>query len=238
MLSSYNRALTIFSDDGKLFQTEYALEASKCSATIVALQSSPPDPAIIIGVEKFEKMILQKQQSSKKVVMIDEHVACAFAGRPADARLLIQKAQVECQSHRLTYEDPISVENIARYIATIMLKCTQYGGVRPFGVSMLICGFDSSKKPHIYQTLPSGHLSEWKACGIGKYERPIQEYLEKLDWDQGFSTDETIKTAITALRENCSCKNIEIAELKYGETGPVFHILTDQEIEEHANNLE
>lgn len=237
-MSSYNRPLTIFSNDGRLFQVEYATAAVKSSPTLIALKT---DSAIVIGVEKPEMMKLQKQQVSStglaaaggKVVMVDDHILCAFAGLPADARILIHKAQFECQSHKVQYEDPISVGNLTKKIASIMLKSTQYGGVRPFGVAMFICGFDSNKVPHIYESLPTGSFSEWKAWAMGQFGRPVQEYLEK-SWSDGMSLIDTIKMAINAIRENCEIsqfQNIEIAYLQCDDTE--LHILKDDDIEKY-----
>lgn len=86
----------------------------------------------------------------------------AETGLTADARVLIQMAQTECQSHRLTVEDPVTVDYISRYIARIQQKYTQQGGVRPFGISTLVVGHDADKSPRLYHTDPAGMFSEWK----------------------------------------------------------------------------
>jgi 20S proteasome subunit alpha 4 len=119
---------------------------------------------VVLGVEKKTVQKLQDPRTVKKIMMLDDHVALAFAGLTADARVLVNRARIECQSHRLTVEDPVSIEYITRYIAGIQQKYTQSGGVRPFGVSSLIIGFDSDKVPKLYQTDPSGIYSEWKVC--------------------------------------------------------------------------
>jgi 20S proteasome subunit alpha 4 len=97
-----------------------------------------------------------------KIGLIDSHVCLAFAGLNADARILIDKARVEAQSHRLTVEDPVSIEYITKHIAGVQQRYTQSGGVRPFGISTLIIGFDKNDTvPHLYQTEPSGIYSAW-----------------------------------------------------------------------------
>lgn len=97
-----------------------------------------------------------------KICLVDTHVALAFAGLNADARILVDKARLEAQSHRLTVEDPVSIEYITKYVAGVQQRYTQSGGVRPFGISTLIVGFDpNDKTPRLYQTEPSGIYSAW-----------------------------------------------------------------------------
>lgn len=139
-------------------------------------------------------------RSVKKIVNLDDHIALACAGLKADARVLINRARIECQSHRLTVEDPVTVEYITRYIAGLQQKYTQSGGVRPFGLSTLIVGFDPySGTPALYQTDPSGTFSAWKANATGRNSNSIREFLEKNYKET--SGQETIKLAIRALLE-------------------------------------
>ena len=97
-----------------------------------------------------------------KISNVDTHVCLAFAGLNADARILVDKARLEAQSHRLTVEDPVSIEYITKYIAGVQQRYTQSGGVRPFGISTLVVGFDpQSEEARLYQTEPSGIYSAW-----------------------------------------------------------------------------
>ncbi|KAG2327668.1 hypothetical protein Bca52824_010396 [Brassica carinata] len=119
-------------------------------------------------------------RSARKIVNLDNHIALACDGLKADACVLINKARIECQSHRLTLEDPVTVEYIIRYIAGLQQKYTQSGGVRPFGLSTLIVGFDPyTRIPAPYQTDPSGMFSAWKANATGRNSNSIREFLEK-----------------------------------------------------------
>lgn len=128
----------------------------------------------------------------------------ACAGLKADARVLINRARIECQSHRLTVEDPVTVEYITRYIAGLQQKYTQSGGVRPFGLSTLIVGFDPyNDVPSLYQTDPSGTFSAWKANATGRNSNSMREFLEKNYKET--SGQETIKLAIRALLEASIC---------------------------------
>jgi 20S proteasome subunit alpha 4 len=150
----------VFSPDGHVFQVEYALEAVKRGTCAVGVKGAD---IVVLGCEKRSAMKLQDTRiTPSKICLLDNHVALAFAGLNADARILVDKARVEAQSHRLTVEDPVSIEYITKYVAGVQQKYTQSGGVRPFGISTLVVGFDPNDKvPRLYQTEPSGIYSAW-----------------------------------------------------------------------------
>ena len=224
-MSKYARSITRFSPDGRLFQIEHAHAAVQRGTTVVATKSKD---LIAIAIEKTSIVKLQDTSTFRKVCPLDSHVMCAFAGLHADARVLIDKAQVQCQSHRLTYEDPITIERIARFIATTQLKYTQRAGVRPFGIATLVCGFDQTGEGHIYETLPSGLYTEWKARTIGKHDQTVMEYLEKHNKDDQ-SDEDALKLAVGALLEvvENGSKNLEVAFMKKGET---MRLMTEDEL--------
>lgn len=157
--------------------------------------------------------------------MVDNHVCLAFAGLNADARILIDKARVEAQNHKLNLADPVSIEYLTRYVAGVQQKYTQSGGVRPFGVSTLIAGFDvGDNTPRVYQTEPAGIYNAWKATAIGRASKAAREYLEK-NWKEGLSRDETIHLAVSSLLEvvQTASGNIELAIMDPGKDVEFLH---------------
>jgi|EP00933_Yihiella_yeosuensis_P051038 20S proteasome subunit alpha 4 len=248
---SYDRAITVFSPDGHLFQVEYAMEAVRRGAVALGVVAAD---TIIFAVEKKNVAHLQDPRTIRKLVKLDEHLTLAFAGLTADSRNLIDRARVECQSHRLTFEEPASVAHIARFVAQTQQKFTQRGGRRPFGLSTLIAGFDTDGTPRIFQTDPSGTYSEWKACAIGRSHSKITAFLETLYFNEPPTRDndrddgkaktkvaseaelaaaqaqvDPIKVAIQVLVEVVEnpLKNIEIAVMKQGKP---FELLDVEEI--------
>ncbi|AWP04027.1 Proteasome subunit alpha type-7 isoform 3 [Scophthalmus maximus] len=199
MAARYDRAITVFSPDGHLFQVEYAQEAVKKGSTAVGIRGKD---IVVLGVEKKSVAKLQEERTVRKICALDEHVCMAFAGLTADARIVINRARVECQSHRLTVEDPVTVEYITRYIATLKQRYTQSNGRRPFGISALIVGFDYDGTPRLYQTDPSGTYHAWKAIKLA-----IKALLEVVQ-----SGGKNIELAV--IRRNQPLKLLESKEIE------------------------
>eukprot|EP00003_Mantamonas_plastica_P004192 TRINITY_DN1330_c0_g2_i2.p1 TRINITY_DN1330_c0_g2~~TRINITY_DN1330_c0_g2_i2.p1 ORF type:complete len:249 (+),score=85.77 TRINITY_DN1330_c0_g2_i2:2021-2767(+) len=234
-MSRYDRAITVFSPAGHLFQVEYALEAVNRGSTAVAVRGKD---CVVMGVQKKSTLKLQESRTVRKVVKLDKHIALCFTGLRADARVLVNRARIECQSYRLTVEDAPSVEYITKYIAGIQQKYTQSGGVRPFGISNLIAGFDVDENPVLYETDPSGNYAAWKANSTGKNSKTVKEFLEK-NYEDGEEGDEaaTVKLTLRALMEvvDSAQKNVDIAVMRRDE-GLVF--LDEETLEKYVKEIE
>ncbi|EYC32190.1 hypothetical protein Y032_0003g1450 [Ancylostoma ceylanicum] len=191
---------------------------------------------IVIGVEKKSIPALQDDRTIRKIHMIDDHVMLAFAGLSADARVLVDRARIECQSYKLTLEDPVTVAYISRYIANTKQRFTQSPGRRPFGISMLIGGFDFDGHPRLFKTEPSGAYYEYLANSTGRGEKPVREYLEEHYSDDTIKDEaSTLKLVVKALSQvvQSGAQNIEIAVMKRSDVpGECTHrVLTVEEVE-------
>lgn len=193
---------------------------------------------MVLGCEKRTTLKLQNPRiTPSKICKVDNHVLLAFAGLNADARILVDKARVEAQSHRLTLEDSVTVEYLTKYVAGVQQKYTQSGGVRPFGIATIIAGFDSNDNvPKLYQTEPSGVYNAWKAHAIGRSSKTVKEFLEK-HYEEDMSDEQTIKLTIKSLLEvvQTGAKNIEVSVLKSGDR---IEKLSVDEIKKYVDEIE
>jgi len=206
---AYDRAITVFSPDGRLFQVEYAKEAVKRGSTAIGIVGKD-SVALIAYKSSYSKLIVSK--SLKKIFTIDDHIAATASGLIADARRLVDGARMDSQKHKLTYNEPAMVEDIARNVSDLMQVYTQYGGIRPFGVSLLIAGVD--EEPKLFESEPSGAMTGYKADAIGNGKKEADELLNK-NYKDDMSLEEIIKLGVTGLRKTTQKKlypeNLEIS---------------------------
>ena len=193
--TAYDWAITVFSPDGRLFQVEYAREAVKRGTTTVGLKFNS---GVVLVVDKRITSRLIEPDSIEKIFKIDDHIGCATSGLVADARALVERARLEAQINRLTYEQPIQVKTLARKICDFKQTYTQYGGVRPFGTALLIGGVDDTGA-HLFATDPSGAMMEYKATAEGEGRDAAVEYLEE-NYRDGMGMKKAVEMGIEAIK--------------------------------------
>jgi proteasome alpha subunit len=197
--SAYDRAITIFSPDGRLFQVEYALETVKRGSTVLGIACHE---GVVLGAEERSTSRLQDPNFGWKIFEIDDHVGVAVSGLSSDARILVDQARIHAQSNRLMYDEPIDVEILAKKIGDVEQVYTQHAGVRPFGVSLIFGGVDKVGSK-LFQTDPSGACWSYKAVSIGAGSDTVRETLE-VNYKEESSLEETVLLAI-----QCFSKVIE-----------------------------
>jgi len=193
-MMGYDRAITMFSPDGRLLQVEYAKKTVKQGSTAVGIKCK--DGVLLVT----DKRIIDKlmvPESVEKIFKIDDHIIATAAGIISDARVLIDRSQVKAQQHKVTYDTEIDVLSIVKDICQLKQLCTQSAGLRPFGVSLLITGIDESGAK-LYQTDPTGIFFEYKAIAIGEYESEIEEVLHK-EYKETITIEDALKVVIKAL---------------------------------------
>jgi proteasome alpha subunit len=200
---AYDRVITVFSPDGRLFQVEYAMELVNRGATILGIKCSE---GVVLGAEETVETSLEDSEGSWKIFKIDDHVAAGIVGLSSDARLLIDQARVYAQSNRLTYDEPIDVEVITKRICDIKQLYTQHAGVRPFGVSLIFGGLDKTGN-RLFGTHASGAYRGYKATAIGAGRETVLNILKE-EYSEDMSLEDAIKLAA-----KCLTKALEAREL-------------------------
>uniref|UniRef100_A0A4W3GGE4 Proteasome subunit alpha type-2 n=1 Tax=Callorhinchus milii TaxID=7868 RepID=A0A4W3GGE4_CALMI len=163
------------SPSGKLVQIEYALAAVAAGAPSVGIKASN---GVVLATEKKQKSILYDEQSVHKVEPITKHIGMVYSGMGPDYRVLIRRARKLAQQYYLVYQEPIPTAQLVQRVASVMQEYTQSGGVRPFGVSLLVAGWEDGH-PHLFQSDPSGAYFAWKATAMGKNYVNGKTFLEK-----------------------------------------------------------
>jgi len=222
---AYDRAIVVFSPEGRLYQVEYALKAVEISPTSIGITFR--DGVVLFAAKRFSKLLAP--ESGEKILKIDEHIAVSFCGMAADARFLIDYARVRAQVNRITFNEPITVQTLVKQIANRKQQFTQVGGIRPFGISFLIAGSDGSE--HLFETDPAGTIYEWKAHSIGRGAKVANQILER-DYKPNMTREQTISLGLKALRE--SEKKITVRDIEIGVVeNKKFKKLTQDEIKKY-----
>ena len=230
----YDRASTVFSPDGRLYQVEYAREAVKRGTTAVGIKVNE---GVVLLVDKRVSSRLIEANSIEKIFQIDDHIGAATSGLVADARALIDRARVEAQVNRVSYDEPIGVEVLSKKICDHKQTFTQYGGTRPYGTSLLIAGVEDHT-PRLFETDPSGALLEYKATAIGAGRGPVIEVFEA-EYNENMSLDDAIFLGIEALYKAADGKfkpeTLEVGIIPVSDKD--FRKLTTAEVQVFAEKI-
>jgi proteasome alpha subunit len=195
MPRAYDRAITIFSPEGRLYQVEYALELVKRGAPIVGVSSSE---GVVLSANETPENRLENPEYFRKIFQLDEHVGAAIAGLSSDARVLISQSRIFCQSNRLLYDEPVDIEVLTRRIGDQAQVYTQHAGVRPFGVSMIVVGVDNVG-PRVFTVDPSGSYRGYKATAVGRKSDEANKLLEE-NYKDEITLNDATKLAVNAIK--------------------------------------
>ncbi|EFW90287.1 proteasome subunit alpha [Haladaptatus paucihalophilus DX253] len=232
---AYDRGITIFSPDGRLYQVEYAREAVKRGSASIGVRT---EGGVVLAVDKHTRSPLMEQTSVEKLHKADDHIGIASAGHVADARQLIDFARRQSQINRLRYGEPIGVETLTKEVTDHIQQYTQVGGARPFGVALIIGGIENGE-PRLYETDPSGTPYEWKALAVGADRGEIQDYLES-NYSEGMDLDGGIDLALSGLGtvndDQLSADGVGLATVDVESER--FRMLDDEEVESYLDELD
>jgi proteasome alpha subunit len=230
---AYDRAITVFSPDGRLFQVEYAMELVNRGATILGIRCSE---GVVLGAEENVEP-LEEAEYSWKIFKVDEHIGAAIVGLSSDARILIDQARVYAQSNRLTYDEPIDTEVVTKRISDIKQLYTQHAGVRPFGVSLIFGGVDKTGS-RLFGTHPSGTYRGFKATAQGAGRETVLSILKE-EYHEEMNLEETIKLAVKCLAKALEARQLppRVKIVVIPSTTKKMEMLSDEKIEKHMKEL-
>lgn len=229
----YDSRTTTFSPEGRLFQVEYAMEAIGHAGAAVGIMC--PDGVVLAAERKTASKLLDTTKRSEKMYKTDQHIMCAVAGITADANILINQARLVAQRYTFSYQEPVPVEYLVQNICDIKQQYTQFGGLRPFGVSFLFAGWDRHYGFQLYQTDPSGNYGGWKATAIGANNAAASSIL-KSDYKEGLSMDDALGLTVKVLTKTMdsttlSPEKVELSTVTMKDGKLMQHALTPSELE-------
>lgn len=211
----YDRTSAMFSPDGRLLQVEYAKKTVKQGSSAIGIVCKD---AVLLVADKRVSEPLIVPASVEKVFQVDEHIGATASGILSDGRILIDRARLMAQQHRVTYDEPVDTASLVKDICDIKQYFTQVGGARPFGVSLLFAGVNS--EPELFLTDPTGIYFQYKATAIGEAENEIKEVLNK-EYKETMMLEDGLKLAIRALKKvlgkDFDIKRIDGAYIKLDE---------------------
>jgi len=227
----YDRTATMFSPEGHLLQVEYAEKTIRLGSSSIGMVCS--DGVFLMADKRVEDKLIVPR-SANKIYEIDSHIISSVAGIISDARVLIEKSQILAQQHRITYDSPIEPELVIKEISNLQQQFTQYGGARPFGVSLMVAGINR-KKPELYTGDVTGNYFSYKANSIGENDEKIKEKLRD-KYSPSLTIKKGIKLALDIFKEvqeskfnldrfELSCIDAEKGKIEKIEGGDIRHFV-------------
>lgn len=220
----YDRAIVVFSPEGRMYQVEYARKAVEKASTVVGVTFA--NGVVLAASRSIQKLLVP--ESIEKISKVDDHIGIASCGILADSRVLVDYARVKSQVNRITYSEPIEISALVKDICDRKQRFTQMGGIRPFGVSLLVAGIDGG--PHLYETDPSGTMREWRAHAVGRGSKDARKVLVE-EYKDGLPKDKAIDLALKALKTGEKKLTLRSVELGTVENGK-FRLLDKNELKE------
>ncbi len=226
----YDMTPTMYSPDGRIYQVEYAIETVKRGTLAIGIKAKD---GVIMAVEEIPRK-LQAAGITQKIFQVDDHIGVAAAGYIPDARTQVDDARTFSQSHKLIYDEQVDVETVARHLADKCHQYTQYSGVRPFGVALIVAGVDQ-RGNIIYVTDPSGTFLSYAAVAIGAGSEDVNSFLEK-NYKDDMSIEEASALAIAAIdmkgEQKEESKHIKMAKIT--DSKKTLEKISDADVERYA----
>ncbi len=228
----YDMTPTMYSPDGRIYQVEYAIETVKRGTLAIGVLSKE---GVIIVVEEKPRT-LQSTDVTQKIFQVDYHIGVAAAGYIPDARVQVDNARFFSQGNRMTYDESVEVATVAKHLADQAHQFTQYGGVRPNGVSMIIAGVDQ-KGESIYVTDPSGTYVQFAAIAIGAGSDDVNAFLEK-NYKDDLSLEDAAALAIAAINLKAEKKEVinDIKMAKISTESKIFEKVSEADLQKYSQN--
>ena len=226
----YDMTPTMYSPDGRIYQVEYAIETVKRGTLAIGIKSKE---GVIMAVEEKPRS-LQTSNVAQKIFQVDYHVGVAAAGYIPDARVQVDNARMFSAGNRLNYDESVEVETVAKYLADQCHQFTQYSGVRPYGVALIIAGVDQ-KGQALYVTDPSGTFVPYSAVAIGAGSDEVTDFLEKT-YSEDLSLEDAAALAIAAINLKTEKKDTQHNKMaRISSEKKILERITDEELSRYSD---